>query len=975
MAQVHSDMDAACLSRTNSRDCETNAGFRTSDHSHTITGALMSNVYAVLHVEIPGGLADAWPVTQPLLTLGRSSSCDVMLDDPSVSRQHVEMSWTAYGAQVRDLGSANGTWLNDQILPPRVLYPLRSGDVLQLGPFSLRLVPPTDPLPPALAPKVRLIAGDVRPQAGLVVQFDGQLLKVLLDKDQMTLGRAADNDVMIASSVVSGHHARLQRDASGTVRIIDVGSTNGLLAGNQRVQQQTLRDGDAVSVVNQVWIQYRQWIGFLPAEEPARAPATALRRIDPTTQPQITIGRAPDNDIFLDDPRVSRRHALIERLGTRFRLRDLNSDNGTFVNGEPVKGMVWIKPGDEIRIATIQLVFAQDGLQQLASPYGLRLDALHLNKRVGKDKNILQDLSFSIFPREFVAVVGVSGAGKSTLMDALNGFRPATQGTVLINGQDLYKHYDAFRSELGYVPQDDIMHRELTVAKALDYAAKLRMPADTSEAERKRRVDEVLKELNLADRKDLPIYKLSGGQRKRVSIGVELITKPGLFFLDEATSGLDPGTEAELMRLLRQLADDGRTVILVTHATKNVMMCDKVIFLAKGGYLAFYGPPEEALAFFEGFRNSDSRLLQPEIDFDDIYRILEDPSLGTPAQWAERYRQSEAFRLYVAGRLAQHRAKDLGIQPTTKMPSRPRRSISAFRQLSILSARHIDVMRNDRRSLAVLLLQAPIIGFMTLFSLSSPDFDPIDGSPSSAMTTLFLMVIMVMLFGTVNTAREITKEAPVYKRERMVNLRLAPYIGSKVLIVVLLCIYQVIVLLLFSLGFTQYPHMNAGEWMQFVLVLLLAAISGALLGLLISAATSSTDQAVALIPVILIPQFILAGVLMPELGTTPVARIATSKWSVEAMATLTRADLAGKEGAILVAEQEAVAQLPAGTPQETVDQTRAEARQTANQEWDDQVRENFGDIFDAEVGLGILAILVINGVLIAAILLFQKRKD
>ena len=935
----------------------------------------MPNVYAVLSIQLPSGQEDAWPVTQPILTLGRSSICQVILDDASVSRQHVEVSWTANGAQVRDLGSANGTWLNDQMLLPRVAYPMRPGDALQVGPFSLRFMPPTEPFPPTVAAHVRISAGAGQSQPGLAVQFDGQLLKFPLDKDQVTLGRATDNDVMIPSPIVSGHHARLEREGSGGYRIVDVGSTNGLLAGDRRIQQQSLRDGEAVSVLNQLWIQYRQWIGFLPAEERTAAPEAPPRRIDPTTKPQITIGRSADNDVFLDDPRVSRRHALIERMGARFRLRDLNSDNGTFVNGEPVKGTVWLQPGDEIRIANIQLVFAQDGLQQLASPYGLRLDALHLNKWVAKDKNILQDLSFSILPREFVALVGVSGAGKSTLMDALNGFRPASQGTVLINGQDLYKHYDAFRSELGYVPQDDIMHRELTVAKALDYAAKLRMPADTSDAERKRRVNEVLKELNLVDRKDLPIHKLSGGQRKRVSIGIELITKPGLFFLDEATSGLDPGTEAELMRLLRQLADDGRTVVLVTHATKNVMMCDKVVFLAKGGYLAFFGPPEEALTFFDRYRSSEDRLLLPEIDFDDIYRILEDPKLGTPAQWAERYRQSDAFRQYVAGRLSQYRSNTPAAQPQASITGRKRRSVSAFRQLGILSARHIDVMRNDRKSLAVLLLQAPIIGFMTLFSLSSPDFEPIKGSPASAMTTLFLMIIMVMLFGTVNTAREITKEAPVYKRERMVNLRLAPYIGSKVMIVVLLCVYQVAVLLVFSFGFTQYPDMSASQWTQFILVLLLAAISGALLGLLISAATSSTDQAVALIPVILIPQFIFAGVLMPELSTSPVAKAATSKWSVEAMATLTQADLAGKQGAMLVAEQEAVAQLPAGAPQETIDQASSEARQTASEEWDVQVRENFGDIFEVDVGPHILAIVVINIVLIAGILLFQKRKD
>jgi ABC-type multidrug transport system ATPase subunit len=938
----------------------------------------MPNAYAVLFVQLPDGQEDAWPVTQPVLTLGRSAACHVVLEDRQVSRQHAEI---AFGmgphVQVRDLGSANGTWLNDQALPPRSPVPLRPGDVVRVGPFRLRLAPPQEPLPPALAERVRASS---QPQPGLYVQSSGQVAKFPLpaDKEVLTLGRASDNDLVIPAPTVSGHHARLERATDGW-RIVDLGSTNGLLANGRRVQQQTLRNGDAVSVLDQVWIQYRQSLGLLPADRPTPPPASLVRRIDPTAQPQITIGRSAENDIFLDDPRVSRRHALIERMGARFRLRDLRSDNGTFVNGQRVKDTVWLQPGDEIRVANVRLAFAQDGLQQLESPFGLRLDALHLHKWVSKDKNILQDLSFSILPREFVALVGVSGAGKSTLMDALNGFRPATQGTVLINGKDLYKEYDSFRSELGYVPQDDIMHRELTVGKALDYAAQLRMPADTSPAERQRRVAEVLNELGLADRKDLPIEKLSGGQRKRVSIGIELITKPGLFFLDEATSGLDPGTEAELMRLLRQLADDGRTIVLVTHATKNVMMCDKVIFLAKGGYLAFFGPPEEALGFFDRYRSQDSRLLQPEIDFDDIYRILEDPKLGTPQQWSERYRQSDAFQQYVAERLARTPpAVGQGIQQADKQGRRqapPKRGVSSLRQWAILSQRYVDVMRNDRKTLLVLLLQAPLIGLTTLVSMGKPSFDRIDGLPSTAMTTLFLMVIIVMLFGTVNTAREITKEAPVYRRERMVNLRIVPYIGSKIFVVTLFVIYQVAVYLAFTLVTTDYPHMSTLVWAQFVLILLMAAMTGALLGLLISAATSSTDQATALIPVILIPQFIFAGVLMPDLANSPASKIATSKWAVEAMATLTEANLAGQEGKLARAEQEAVAALPAGAPDSSVAEARAQARAEALAAWDESWREQFGDVFNVEVSHRFLAMGLIMGVLVLLILLFQKRKD
>jgi ABC transport system ATP-binding/permease protein len=235
-------------------------------------------------------------------------------------------------------------------------------------------------------------------------------------------------------------------------------------------------------------------------------------------------------------------------------------------------------------------------------------------------------------------------------MDAINGFRPGTHGTVYANGTNLYENFDMFRNDMGYVPQKDIVHMELTVYKALDYAAQLRMPADVTPEERHQRILEVLADLDLSERKDLPIHKLSGGQLKRVSIGVELLTKPRLFFLDEPTSGLDPGTEYNMMRLLRKLADQGRTIMLITHATKNVMMCDKVIILVRGGRLAFYGPPEEALVYFDAHRTEYERRIKA-MEFDDIYTILEDETRGEPQDWHERYQQSSAYQKYVVDRL------------------------------------------------------------------------------------------------------------------------------------------------------------------------------------------------------------------------------------------------------------------------------------------------------------------------------------
>lgn len=280
-------------------------------------------------------------------------------------------------------------------------------------------------------------------------------------------------------------------------------------------------------------------------------------------------------------------------------IADLGSTNGTFINGKQIADARVLRPGDTIRVGPCRLVFNFDETIVRHDEEGnLRLDAVNLKKIVGKGTTVLNDISLSILPKEFVVIAGVSGGGKSTLLDALNGFRPATSGTVLVNGSDLYQNFNAYRTELGYVPQKDIVHVELTVGQALSYAAQLRMPADTTLAERNTRVQEVLEDLGLSHRRDVPVKNLSGGQLKRVSIGVELLTKPSLFFLDEATSGLDPGTEADIMRLLRKLSDQGRTVLLITHATENVMLCDLVVFLAAGGRVAYFGPPAEAPEYF-----------------------------------------------------------------------------------------------------------------------------------------------------------------------------------------------------------------------------------------------------------------------------------------------------------------------------------------------------------------------------------------
>ncbi|MEJ2740844.1 MAG: ATP-binding cassette domain-containing protein, partial [Dehalococcoidia bacterium] len=360
--------------------------------------------------------------------------------------------------------------------------------------------------------------------------------------------------------------------------------------------------------------------------------------LDVRGRASLTIGRSHDNDIVLSHPAVSRKHALVTRKEPEgiYVIEDVGSMAGTFVNGSRVVQPRPLKRGDTIHIGPIKLTYTAEAFEKVDESSNLRVDAVHLNQFVSKNVNLLQDISLTIKPNEFVAIVGGSGSGKSTLLKALTGFVPASNGSVLINGDDLYSNFDAHRTQFGFVPQEDIIHKELTVYEALDYSARLRLPADTSAEDRKKRVNEVLATLDLTERKDLQIKKLSGGQLKRVSIGVELLTKPGFFCLDEATSGLDPGMESQIMRMLRRLSDQGCTILLVTHATQNVMLCDHVIFLTRGGYLAYFGPPDHALTYFGSS------------DFNSIYEKLEKEK--SPAEWAEQYRSSETYRQYISAR-------------------------------------------------------------------------------------------------------------------------------------------------------------------------------------------------------------------------------------------------------------------------------------------------------------------------------------
>jgi len=919
-----------------------------------------------------------YALTGEAIAIGRATDNQIVLSDPLVSRHHARLERADGVYHIIDLGSANGTQINGVEIEPKAQHPLKEGDTITIGGFTLalRLTPAAEEAT-RVATSLRQTAVReaesltfIAPVAPRLIITTPQWTKEFpLEGRALTLGRDPANDIVVDDLVVSRRHAQLQ-PADGGYEIVDVGSANGLTFQGERVPRKLLAAGDVLWIAQAVSLTYRT----APEAEEAVETSTVSRTLDLRQPAVLTIGRDPQSNVALDHPAISRSHARITPAAEpgSYVIEDAGSSNGTFVNGERIApGQPRpLHTGDVINVGPIKFVFAPETLEQVDESRDLGLNALHLKKFVRKGFNLLQDISLSIRPREFVAIVGVSGSGKSTLLDALNGFRPATDGAVLVNGTDLYRNFDAYRTNLGYVPQDDTIHKELPVYEALDYAARLRLPADTTPDERRKRIMEVLETLGLSERKDVQIQRLSGGQRKRVCIGTELLTRPGLFFLDEATSGLDPGTESQMMRVLRKLADQGHTVILVTHATKNVMLCDHVVFLAKGGHLAYYGPPEKALSHF-GVE-----------DFDAIYEKLDGES--TPEAWAEDYRQSPQYQEFVLDRLQRGTGAQVdALRPQEMAPPAPqtirppakgngvraaadrRMGVSALRQFWILSARYLNIIHRDWMNLGLLFLIAPALGTIDLIAWPRNVFDFVEGDATRAMLMLFLSALIPFLVGALSSVREIVKETPVYKRERTVVLKILPYLLSKVWVGFLFALYHAAALFVLKLLAVDLSHLGTQELAQFYVTLVLAAMSGVMWGLLISALAPREEQAMLLVIIVVVIQIVFSGALvtLSELGIVGegLGGVTSTKWALQALTTVTQVKTGVCEGPSL-----AECRLPGMG----VFQTDAERRVYL-----DPIDDRYGDIFGADVLVSWGGMILIMVGLFALLFWLQKRKD
>jgi ABC-type multidrug transport system ATPase subunit/pSer/pThr/pTyr-binding forkhead associated (FHA) protein len=814
-------------------------------------------------------------------------------------------------------------------------------------------------------------------------------------RGQLLIGREPSRaSLVLAHPTVSGHHATVMLDR---MMVVDHGSTSGTYVNGQRIppNQPTPLDPSGVVAFGVVpcpvalLMQAGQAGGSMPA--PAHVPQGATAEAPRPPQASggahgegapsprkhqtvigelslgdlakkfISIGRTPDNQIVVPHPQVSSKHAQIIKDGQQLFLVDQGSANGTFVRGQRIApgAKVPVANGEKVFIGPMPLlihigddrvnVVVEDGSDKWAGRPTYEVEAWDLYVEVpdrddsSKMKVLLDHVSFKALPGDMIALMGPSGAGKTTLLLTLNGYMPPSSGQVRINGEDLYAIYDALRGSIGYVPQDDLVHPELTVFEAVKYSARFRLPPDYSEEEIDQRVEQTLRELGLEGVRNLQIGKpekkvLSGGQRKRVNIALELVTDPVILFLDEPTSGLAADDTTALINLLADLTKKtGKTIIMTIHqpAKDEYEKFNLAFIMGYGGIPTYFGPTgNDSYRFFASYldRIGKGRPIDNPRDMFDVLNVREravlddmrrsDPQtprntarLEAARGWRSEFfvNQNPVFQRMFSGRRA------VGGEPAARgVPHRA--GVAHLHQLGLLLSRYWKVKLRDTAGALIMFLQAPVIGIMLAFVFAGQkasipfwclgalqDLAQRSSQASSGTTDLLksmvptqdhsaamnFVVVSCVWFGTSNSAREIVTERAIYMRERMVNLSLVNYVFSKYVMLSLVCIVQCTMLLaivFFSLGF----H-GGGKAFGLELVTMIAvAMNATALGLLLSTVVASAEAAMALTPIALIPQVVLGGLLVP-MTTNPMLKplmlIMPARWGFQGSIAHERAAL------------------------------------------------------------------------------------
>ena len=897
------------------------------------------------------------------LTIGSDQRCDVVLRAPGVAAFHAELRHQAGGVYMFVNGTAGPSMAGAHSMAAGEQAPFDFQTLFKVGEATV-------PLDHPAITKSLLTWGQLAIEAG-----------------ELIIGRdPARATLVVAHQSVSGVHCTVAFD---DMTVTDHKSTSGTYVHGRRIAPGTAvalpPSGDihlgAIPIAVSLLSELGELVGQRATPDPAPSHAVPVPETMRAGRPrphktvfgQVSfrdseagpkyIGRTEGNDIVVPHPQVSSRHAQVETFDGRTYITDRGSSNGTYVRGQRIAPgqRVEIQSGEKVYVGPmhLQLVVNDAGDVEVFNEvderrwagrplyeieaWSLFLEVPHRDDR-SKMKVLLDNISFKTLPGDMIALMGPSGAGKTTLLLALNGYLPPTEGLVRVNNEDLYAIYDALRGSIGYVPQDDLVHPELTVFEAVRYSAKFRLPPDFSEEEIEKRVWQTLGDLGLAsvahDRIGSPEQKiLSGGQRKRVNIALELVTDPVILYLDEPTSGLAADDAASLVGLLQKLTrETGKTMIATIHqpAREEYEKFSHALILGYGGVPMFFGRARgDSYEFFSQWARGEGGSLRPGVNLDDIEQLPVDNPRDMFALITERerpiYEQLKArdpnaqraearyqgalrwrdeffsnknpiFQRMYGGR------REVGTPEGRR--GVPDRRVATRGQFMLLLSRYFKTKVRDKTGTGILLAQAPLIGvlFSFVFAWQAEEvpawclgalqqLNPQSGSGGTGTVVerlsytndhtgaLFFLVLAAMWFGTSNAAREIVKERSIYLRERMVNLGLFNYLMSKFVLLCAFCVIQCTILLgivFFALGFNG----GAPAFFQELAALVATSVASVALGLLLSTLVTTTEAAMALTPIALIPQVVLGGLMVPATtikDIAPIMQLSPTRWGFEAV--------------------------------------------------------------------------------------------
>jgi ABC-type multidrug transport system ATPase subunit/pSer/pThr/pTyr-binding forkhead associated (FHA) protein/ABC-type multidrug transport system permease subunit len=676
-------------------------------------------------------------------------------------------------------------------------------------------------------------------------------VKLEIGVKNLMIGRNANCDIIISAATISGHHAQLIMDNNGSLFLIDQNSTNGCYVNQDRLlpgvatklkpeDKARLSKSDSVFIVFDPDNYESGSISgnILQNDDDTKASTNLLSKL--REKKTIFIGRDQDCDLVLNNSNISRKHAKVERSSDgMYYVEDLNSTNGTYINGKKINARTSFNEKDVLFIGRYKLTL-KGAAKDLSREVAIRADSI--KKVFSNGKVGLHELTLDVPSNILLAVMGPSGCGKSTLLKALNGASPATFGNVYICGLELNHNYDYLKTQIGYVPQDDIVHRELTVEQSLRYSAKLRLQNFTDD-QIEIKINTVLENLKISHIREQLVGDISGGQRKRVSIAVEILNDPLILFLDEPTSPLDPQTIEDFLGSLRKLCEIGTTVVIVTHKPEDLNYVDKVVFMAEGGHMAYSG---------------DSKAYLPYFEVTDVVKVYSNLAGKKAGKWIDKFNETNSH----------NKSELLPTKPITNNTK-----TNYFLQYFWLTLRYFNIKLNDKKNTLIMIGQAPFIALLVCLIYENIE-----------LSVPFLLTVSAVWLGTNNAAREIVGELPIYIRERMFNLAILPYLLSKITV---LGFFAAVQSLLFTAIISiRYINNNLVSWNDSgntFLWMLLLSIVATLMGLLLSALVSTTEKVMSLVPLVLIPQIMLAGVVakISNVFVEFLSYFSLSRWGTE----------------------------------------------------------------------------------------------